>query len=59
MARRKRDYAPWDSPYYRQMNRGVDKMFGKKPDDPDQSHWILVFIIFIIVGFIMAALKHE
>lgn len=56
--RRKKDYVPWDSPYYRQMNRSVDKLFGKKPDDPDQSHWIIVFIIFIVVGFLVAATKY-
>lgn len=58
MAKRK-DYAPWDSPHYRQMNRNVDKMFGKTPNDPDQSHWIVVIIVFLVMGFIIAAIKHK
>jgi len=56
---KKKNYAPWDSPYYRQMNRNVDRLFGKKPDDPDQSHWILVIFIIIIVGFAIAASKNN
>ena len=56
---KKKDYAPWDSPHFKQMNRGVDKLFGKEPNDPDQSHWIIAFIIFIVVGFIMAAIKNN
>jgi len=58
MAKRKRkEYGFGDTPHFRQMNRGVDKMFGKKPDDPDQSHWIIVIIIFLALGFILASLK--
>jgi hypothetical protein len=56
---RKKNYAPWDSPYYRQMNRGVDKMFGKGPKDPDKSHWIIIAIVFVVLGLIIAALKHK
>ena len=47
------------TPHYRQMNRNVDKMFGKGPNDPDQSHWIFIIIIFVILGFVIAAIKHK
>ncbi len=50
-------YAPWESPHYSRMNRKVDRAFGKKPNDPDQSHWIFILIIALIIGFIKAALK--
>ena len=56
---KKKDYSPWDTPYYRQMNRGVDKIFGKRPDDPDKSHWVFIIIIFVVIGFLRAALKHN
>ena len=56
---RKKNYAPWDSPHYRQMNRNVDKMFGNGPNDPDKSHWIVIVIIFVVLGFIIAAIKHK
>ena len=56
---RKKNYAPWDTPHYRQMNRNVDKMFGKSPNDPDQSHWIFIVIIFVVLGLIIAAIKHK
>ena len=58
MAKKKND-DPWNTPYYRQMNREVDKMFGKGPDDPHKSHWIFIIIIFLVLGFIIAALKHK
>ncbi len=56
---RKKNYAPWDNAHYRQMNRNVDKMFGKSSNDPDQSHWIVIVIIFVVLGFIIAAIKHK
>jgi hypothetical protein len=58
MAKRK-NYSPWNTPHYRQMNRNVDKMFGNNPDDPDKSHWIFVIIIFLVLGFVIAAIKHH
>ena len=56
---RKKNSSPWNTPHHRQMSRNVDKMFGKKPNDPDQTHWIIITIVFIVVGFIMAAIKHK
>ena len=56
---RKKNYSPWNTPYYRQMNRGVDKMFGKDPDNPNKSHWIFIAIIFVVLGLVIAAIKHK
>ncbi len=47
------------SKHYRQMNRNVDKMFGKSPNGPHQSHWIIIVVIFVVLGFIIAAIKHK
>ena len=33
-------------------------MFGKEPNDPDQSHWAIILIIFLVIGFLRAEMKH-
>ncbi len=50
---RKKDYSPWESPHYREMNRNPGKMFGNSPNDPNQAHWIGA-IIFVVLGLIIA-----
>ena len=36
---RKKNYAPWDTPHYRQNQQRMYgmKCFGKSPNDPDQA----------------------